>query len=388
MISRALHLCRFWALLLITYFWVNYKLFRLNTYIDLPWNLHVYIALPFVLTGLIIHLSLITKFSTIMKTRGTIALIFCLLWFVLLHLVIFNNGDQYLLAALNFFLFYPFYYFLRTKDTVTLVKFFDYLIFLLSLTCCLEVILFFSQSGIFDYFKDERFNPSTLSTVHPILSFRGRPTGFAGSVYATSAMLAGFGVYSLYQKKYFLHVVILIALFLYATPSILIVYIIYSFMAKFSYKKLLILLIFLGAIYPIIEYRLTETNELKYWLPTFETNYSPKEILIGSLIGFGVHSPKIDGGELRIFTLILSWGILPTIIIGVLYRRLLTYAKFLDKKNMTIENFKYVNILPIPFIVFLSNWHYETVMVFPNTTIIFFIFAIIIKNFYTFAGAK
>ena len=93
LISRALHWCRFWALLLITYFWVNYKLFRLNTYIDLPWNLHVYIALPFVLTGLIIHLSLITKFSTIMKTRGAIALIFWLLWFVLLYLVIFNNGD-------------------------------------------------------------------------------------------------------------------------------------------------------------------------------------------------------------------------------------------------------------------------------------------------------
>jgi len=354
----------------------------LNTFIDLPWNLHIYILLPFIFIGVIFHFAHIANFKKIIKTKGIIVLIFFLLWFFLLQLMFFNRGDQYLFAALNFFLFYIFLYLLKGNQ-ISVIKFFDYFLVLLALTCVLEVLLHFSQVGVFDYFKDERFNPSTLSTVHPLLSFRGRPTGFAGSVYATSAMLAGFGIYSLYQKKYVLHTIVLMALFLYATPSILIVYFGYLLISKISYQRLIILIVFICASYPILKYRLLETNELKLWLPTFATDYSAKEILIGSQIGFGVHSPKVNIGELRIFSLLVSWGAIPTLLITTVYLRARKFAKFLDKRNLNANYNEYKNILTIPLIVFLCNWHYETVMVFPNTLIISFVFYMIISRYYS-----
>ena len=177
----------------------------------------------------------------------------------------------------------------------------EQLMLLLSLSCILEVALHFTGTGLFDYFKDERFTPSTLSTVHPLLGLRGRPTGFSGSVYATSAMLAAFGTFYLNSKNYLRFSNSTFGTIIYATPSILIVFFGYIFISKVTIGRIVISIIVFLSIWPIVQYRLSETNELAVWLPSFVTEYSANEIFIGSFIGFGTHSPKIDTGEFRIF---------------------------------------------------------------------------------------
>ena len=355
-----------------------FKLVRLNTIFELPWNLHLFLLTPILFVGVIFQAAITFKLEQFQSFRGSFVIISIASYLILFQLIIFNRGDQYFIAALSILAFFPLYY-LAKLNSEKFLRSLELLMKLMIIISIFEVVAHFTGARFFDYFKDERFKPSTLATVHPLLGLRGRPTGFSGSVYATAALLGAFTVYFLYEKKYLFFSLGVISQVLYATPSVFIVIIAYIFLGRASLSRFIILIAVSLLLFPIFQYRLAETNPFITWLPTFETDYSPLELFVGAIFGFGVHSVKVDVGEIRIISLFLSWGLLLSVLFVVLYLRVRKFAVLIYNVEFDVTH---RNLLRVPVVVLLANWHYETLMTFPNSLIIASIFALILAQYY------
>ena len=92
-----------------------------------------------------------------------------------------------------------------------------------------------------------------------------------------------------------------------------------------------------------------------------------------------MHSVKVDVGEIRIISLFLSWGLLLSVLFVVLYLRVRKFAVLIYNVEFDVTH---RNLLRVPVVVLLANWHYETLMTFPNSLIIASIFALILAQYY------
>ena len=363
--------------LVFIYILTHYKLLRLNTFYDISWSGHIFLLAPLLILSGMYYLGFLQMLPVLQRRNGSLLIFMFIVGFIILQLIIFNRGDQYLVAGLSAFIFFLVFQVAQKWPQDTL-KIIEVTFTLMLMTSIFEVISHFARLEVFDYFKNDRFAPSTLSTVHPILGFRGRPSGFSGSVYATAAMLAGVTIYFFRERKFFRFSLGMLAQFLYATPSVFLVLLLFLFWGRLNIWRLILMLLICSLMLPILQYRLNETNELQHWLPTSEIGYSAKELFIGLIFGFGVHSPKIDPGEFRIISLIASWGVVVTTLLTYFYLRLCKLAGTLQQVK---ANNVYKNLLVVPLIMFACNWHYETLMTFPNSLIAVVIFAIIVAEY-------
>ena len=133
-----------------------FKLVRLNTIFELPWNLHLFLLTPILFVGVIFQAAITFKLEQFQSFRGSFVIISIASYLILFQLIIFNRGDQYFIAALSILAFFPLYY-LAKLNSEKFLRSLELLMKLMIIISIFEVVAHFTGARFFDYFKDERF---------------------------------------------------------------------------------------------------------------------------------------------------------------------------------------------------------------------------------------
>ena len=354
---------------------LSYKLLRLNTVVDLPYSGYIVVLASCTPIWLLYLFSYFYK--DLMRSGWkltSIKAIYLILVLSTVATVYRGEFDTYtvaLLCILSFFFLTNIF----SKIPINQIKGVLRLVFwILTLITLFEIVSHILYLKYFDYFKYKNLNFSTLSTFHPLFQFRGRPPGISGSVYATSALISAISVYAIREKLYVLAVISLIVVLLLATASTLVILVL---VLMFS-VNIIGLLVLLPMMIYFIGSRIEVSNTLSKWMP----NWSSIEIdMVEFIFGFASHTHSSNFGEFRVFDLMLSFGLINSILVGYLFH-LIRIKISNNSENDTKIFLK--NLFLFVSMIFLCNWHYQTFMVYPNILIVLALIAVInakVKNY-------
>lgn len=350
-----------------------YKLLRLFELSDLPFYGYLLPLGMLAIYGAVLSFGKLHELMNKGTLVGVFPLIILLQLLFPLQLFVFNRGDPYLVGVFCILCFFPLYL-VSVKHTESTEQTIEAVFISILFITLFENISYIYSFSPFNYFKSASFSPSTISSYHPVLDIRGRLPGLSGSVFATSALIAGITLYFANVSKPFFVLLGLVCQFFLATMSTFLVFIVfYIFLIRGVYK-IVFSTAAAFALFPVFTYKIGNNDTFQAWLPTLSTSYSSLEIWVGAAIGFGTQSPQIDFGEFRILSLLAAFGPLITLLlIGInvgAYRKLRLIGQFQIKKQ-------YQGYLNLCLLIFACNWHYETFMIFPNIFIVTWLFALI-----------
>ena len=208
-----------------------------------------------------------------------------------------------------------------------------------------------------------------------------RVSGISGTPYGSGGLVAAISAYFFYTENYKIFTLSLIVLILISSlSSIVALFFVLFFLSGKMFLPISLMVVPASYIiitgYVNIIAGIPFLDVLKIFTNlTYNGNHTNAIYIMSSLIGEGRLSGFVQS-ELRIINLFFSLGFFGSLIFFYIALKLKTYVKISDSTNLKLKGF-------LVFLVTLltANWHYHSLLVFPNIAIVVLMVSIIINDY-------
>lgn len=352
---------------------LSWRLLRFADQTYILWQFHLYVL------GFLLLISLPYLMRYIYSVSDNMShYIMAFLLSGLLSQVIFPGIDTFSVAMSTFLLYFLFERKFSKIDAYRFFRGFRLLLFLMLVLNFIDLMNHhFLDHRLFNYeraaeiFRDINLAGYISKPLLPgIIDLHGRPPGVSGTPYATSALIAAIAIYFYIARNSFLFILSVLTLILWATGSSIIIFVmVFLFLNIRKWYSPLIVLLGIAGVIGLIEAR--GFSSASYFKIIQE--FSPLQLLAALIIGEGRHVSSMFS-EFRIVGLFFSLGVLG---VSFLVAMIMRYWKITKQKQKTMEYMYYRAGFWFILTLLMTNWHYQTVFIFPNIIFVVMLLAFV-----------
>ena len=363
------------------------------------WPSPFYISLFFAILGIICAPYFYLYRSRSSRIYQIDLFILLIAFFGILQKIIFPLPDSYLLGTL-LLLSYPFFRLFFCCEYFHSKQFFDFLFFLLGLFSLIELSSYIFGFSLFDWKLAYKLTGSLEHTGSSTITFFdivGRPPGLTGSSYGSASLLASISVYFYSYKRYSISCLYFLMSLCHFSPSSCLFPALFIFASGIKLPRVhlfslfvpILFLILFFAIYTFKTYQLSDlVPTLLTYLPSLSLPFDITSLFSQSLtlftsifIGNGLYDSPFAFGEIRVFNLLFTIGLVPIFFLLFLFNKIYYLYTSLCSKLFNSHSFLPYFRVSICFIslIFLNSWHYPTFYSYPNFLICLALFSQIIS---------